>query len=134
MRRRSATASHLAAMAFAVLWLILMQAARADAGAPPDPARGAELYAARCGACHSIDDNGPGPRHRGLFGRQAGTQAGYDYSPALRASGITWERETLNRWLADPSELIPGNKMVVQLADSPMDRADIIAWLRVATP
>ncbi len=134
MKLRRATASRLVVRAFAILWLALMQIAQAATAAPaPDPARGAELYAARCGACHSIDDNGAGPRHRGLFGRKAGTQPRYDYSPALRAAGFIWNRRTLDRWLADPNALVPGNKMVVQLAADPQDRADLIAWLRLAT-
>lgn len=102
------------------------------AGAP-DAARGEQLYVSRCGACHSIDDNGAGPRHRGLFGRKAGTQPGFEYSEALRASGIVWTPTMVDRWLTNPNALVPGNKMVVQLANEPADRADLIAFLRRAT-
>ncbi|MFO0599578.1 MAG: c-type cytochrome [Myxococcaceae bacterium] len=98
-----------------------------------DPTRGETLYVARCGACHSLHDNGAGPKHEKLWGRRAGTQPGFDYSPALRASGLRWNAKTLDRWLADPSALVPGNKMVVRLADDPVDRADLIAWLERAT-
>lgn len=112
------------------LAVALLVGAGAQAG---DAARGEQLYLARCGACHSLDDNGPGPRHRGLLGRRAGTQPGFEYSAALRASGLTWTARTLDRWLADPNALVPGNKMVVQLAKDPVDRADLIAWLKVAT-
>jgi cytochrome c len=98
-----------------------------------DAARGGELYSARCGACHSIADNGAGPRHAGLFGRKAGTQPGFDYSAALKRSRIVWNASRLDRWLADPNALVPGNKMVVQLAADPHDRSDIIAYLRQAT-
>jgi cytochrome c len=101
-----------------------------------DAQRGAALYAARCGACHSLDEHGPGPRHRGLIGRRAGGEPGepgYDYSPALRASKVVWTKATLDRWLANPSAFIPGNKMVVQLANDPGERADLIAWLTTAT-
>jgi cytochrome c len=95
--------------------------------------RGATLYAARCGACHSIDEHGAGPRHRGLLGRRAGSEPGYDYSTALSASRIVWSPALLDKWLANPSQLVPGNKMVVQLANEPDDRADLIAYLIVAT-
>ncbi|MEC9358734.1 MAG: c-type cytochrome [Sinimarinibacterium flocculans] len=98
-----------------------------------DPARGKRLYDARCGGCHAIAENGPGPRHQGLFCRQAGTQPGYDYSEALMASGVTWTDATLDRWLADPNALVPGNAMVVQLAPLASERADLIAFLRAAT-
>jgi cytochrome c len=98
-----------------------------------DPARGKTLYDARCGGCHAIAENGPGPRHQGLFGCQAGTQSGYAYSEALRASGVIWNDATLDRWLADPNALVPGNAMVVQLAPLAAERADLIAFLRAAT-
>jgi cytochrome c len=103
------------------------------ASAAPDASRGEQLYVARCGACHSVADNGAGPRHRGLLGCKAGTQAGYGYSEALRKSGIVWSDKTLDRWLADPNKMVPGNSMAVQLASEPADRADLIAWLRAAT-
>ena len=98
-----------------------------------DPARGKILYDARCGACHAIAENGPGPRHQGLFGCRAATQPGYAYSEALKASGIVWNDATLNRWLADPNALVPGNIMVVQLAPRETERADLIAFLKAAT-
>lgn len=98
--------------------------------AKEDPARGGQLYQSRCGACHSVDDNGAGPRHRGVFGRKAATQPGFDYSDALKRSGIIWTAVELNRWLTNPNARVPGNKMVVQLANDPRDRADLIAYLR----
>ncbi len=101
--------------------------------AAADPVRGGELYSSRCGACHDLAENGAGPRHVELLGRKAGTQPGYDYSPALRASGIVWDEQQLDRWLANPSALVPGNKMVVRLANEAADRRDIIAFLKEAT-
>lgn len=95
--------------------------------------RGNTLYTARCGACHSIDEHGAGPRHRGLMSRRAGSQPGFDYSPALKASRLVWSPQLLDRWLSNPNALVPGNKMVVQLANDPVDRADLIAYLESAT-
>src|SRR5690349_19013446 len=109
------------------------QAAGNAAQVAGDAARGQELYTARCGACHSIDDHGAGPRHRGLFRRRAGSEPGYDYSPALRQSGIVWSAQKVDQWLANPNALVPGNKMVVQLANDARDRADIVAYLLKAT-
>jgi cytochrome c len=91
--------------------------------------RGKQLYHERCGACHSLDEHGAGPKHRGLLGRRAGTQSGFDYSAALVASNVVWSPQTLERWIADPNALIPGNKMIVQLANDPADRAAIVAYL-----
>ncbi len=98
-----------------------------------DPVRGQRLYTSRCGGCHAIDENGAGPRHRGLFGRLAGTQPGFDYSPALKASKLRWTEQTLERWLTNPSAVVPGNKMVVQLVPEAADRADVLAYLKAAT-
>jgi cytochrome c len=93
-----------------------------------DPAHGKYLYQA-CAACHSIDDNDIGPKHRGVVGRRAATVADYPYSPALKNSGITWDEQTLDRWLTNPSALVPGTKMFFRLDDA-QSRADIIAYLK----
>jgi cytochrome c len=92
-----------------------------------DPVHGKALYQS-CAACHSIDDNDLGPKHRGVVGRRAGSIEDYTYSPALKNSGLTWDKTTLDRWLTNPSELVPGTKMYFKI-DDPQKRADIIAYL-----
>ena len=92
-----------------------------------DPGRGKNLYQG-CQACHSIEDNDLGPRHRGVVGRHAGSVADYNYSQALKSSGLTWDAATLDRWLTNPSALVPGTKMYFKL-DDPQARADVIAFL-----
>jgi cytochrome c len=92
-----------------------------------DAARGKTLYLG-CQACHTIDDNDVGPRHRGVVGRRAGSVEDYHYSQALKDSGLTWNAATLDRWLVNPSALVPGTKMFFKI-DSAKDRADIIAYL-----
>jgi cytochrome c len=89
---------------------------------------GAELYQARCAGCHSIDQHRIGPRHRGLVGRRAGTEQGFDYSPALRAAGFVWTPQQLDRWLQNPGALVPGTYMGFRLA-SAQERQVIIAYL-----
>ncbi len=93
-----------------------------------DAVRGGELYDARCGACHSVDADRVGPRHAGVLGRRAGAVAGYDYSRALRTSTIVWDAMTLDRWLADPEGVIPGQRMGYRVDDA-RDRADLIEHL-----
>lgn len=114
----------IAAMVFASALMTATAMAAADAK------HGEALYTARCGACHSVADNGAGPRHRGVFGCRAATQPGFEYSDALRKSGIVWDEKTLDRWLSDPSAFVPGNMMVVRLANEAADRADLIAFLQ----
>lgn len=93
-----------------------------------DPGRGKTLYQA-CEACHSIDENDLGPKHRGVVGRPAGIVEDYAYSKALKNSGLTWDEPTLDRWLTNPSALVPGTKMFFQISDA-QNRADIIAFLK----
>jgi cytochrome c len=92
-----------------------------------DPVHGKALYQS-CAACHSIDENDLGPKHRGVVGRRAGSIEDYTYSPALKNSGLTWDKTTLDQWLTNPSALVPGTKMYFKI-DDPQKRADIIAYL-----
>jgi len=92
----------------------------------------------RCYACHSLDPAEralSGPNLRGLFGRRVGTLEGFDYSPALReagARGLVWSQETLDRFLEDPEEFIPGARMGgVRLRD-PVERRALIQWMKDA--
>jgi cytochrome c len=93
-----------------------------------DAERGAHVYEG-CQDCHSLDQNDVGPRHRGVFGRKAGSLPDFDYSPALKNAGFVWDEQTLDKWLTDPQSFRPGVRMFYHLAD-PKDRADVIAFLR----
>ena len=103
-------------------------------GVAQDQALGARQFI-QCRACHSVKagENKVGPTLHGLFNRRAGTQPGYAYSPALRASRIVWSRATLDQFLAAPSRTVAGNKMAYSgLADASR-RAALIAYLEGAT-
>jgi cytochrome c len=93
-----------------------------------DAAHGAKVYQ-DCMICHSFDKNEIGPKHRDVFGSQAGSVPGYDYSAALKASNIVWNETTLDKWLTDPQAFVPGTKMTFSLDDT-QDRADVIAFLK----
>lgn len=114
--------------------ILLIAALCSAPGALPasDATLGESLYQARCGGCHSIEENGPGPRHRGLIGCVAGSQPGFAYSAALRESNIVWSRDTLDRWLADPAKMVPGTSMPLKLASDPDDRAALVDYLLTA--
>ncbi len=90
----------------AFLMLFFGGIARAD-----DPGA-AELQ--KCTICHSLDNGGPnrvGPNLFGVFGRKAGTVAGFPYSDAMKNSGIVWDDDTLAKFLRDPQESLHGNRM-----------------------
>lgn len=97
-----------------------------------DIERGKLLYQNRCAACHTLEYNGAGPAHKGVFGRLAGQATGYTYSAALKSSQVVWTEKTLNLWLADPEKFIPGQTMGISVADA-AQRADLIAYLKKAT-
>ena len=96
---------------------------------PPhgDAVRGATVYQV-CSACHSLDEDDVGPRHRGVVGRIAGSVPDYRYSAALKRSGLVWDAANLDRWLTDPQSLVPGTKMFFAMPNA-QDRADVIAYL-----
>lgn len=91
--------------------------------------RGKELFEKRCTGCHAIDSAKAGPRLRGVFGRSAGSASPYPYSDALRKAKIRWDAASLDKWLADPEQLVPDNDMAFRLA-SAEERAAIIEFLR----
>lgn len=95
---------------------------------PGEAAKGAALYQQHCTACHAIDSNKIGPAHRGVMGRRVGSLAGYKYSAELAASRLRWTPQTLNKWLADPEDLVSGQRMGF-LIESEQERADLIAYL-----
>jgi cytochrome c len=94
-----------------------------------DATRGGDLYESRCFGCHSLDANRIGPMHRGVFGRKAGSVADFGYSPAVKNSPVVWDEQTLERWLTNSQQVIPGTRMNFRVA-LPEDRADIIAYLK----
>ena len=106
----------------------LLAAPVSAAKAAGDADHGEALYQG-CQDCHSLDKNDVGPKHRGVFGRKAGSVADYEYSDAVRNSGVVWNETTLDKWLTDPQAFIPGAKMFYHL-DNPKDRADVIAFLK----
>jgi cytochrome c len=112
-------------------WGAASASAEQTAAAMPagDAVRGADVYQGSCGGCHSLDANRIGPAHRGVVDRAAGQAAGFNYSPALKASGVTWTPENLDKWLTNPQAFVKGVRMGFRLADA-QKRADVIAYLK----
>jgi cytochrome c len=108
---------------------------------PIEPAAAQDVEAGRavfqtCRACHLLVVNRhmTGPSLAGVFGRKAGTVQGFPrYSPAMRAANIEWNAETLDTFLRDPQGFIRGNWMGFQGIQDPKERADLIAYLRLAS-
>ena len=109
---------------------LLVTAARADG----DAARG-EARFQECAACHRLEAgvNEVGPSLHGIFMRKAGELADFRYSPAMKRGGITWTAETLDKYIADPQDFIPANRMPYAGMANAIDRADLVAYLMKVT-
>ncbi|WP_426412675.1 c-type cytochrome [Bradyrhizobium ganzhouense] len=97
--------------------------------------KGAEqqLFNNACRTCHSTqkDDNRLGPSLHQIIGRKAGSLPEYNYSSAMRDSDFIWDEAKLARFIANPDEVVPGNKMAPYggLA-SVEDRKKIVRFLQ----
>jgi cytochrome c len=99
------------------------------AQSPSTATTGQDIFEKRCTGCHALDSQRAGPKLRGVYGRKAGAIGGFPYSDELKASGIVWDTVTLDRWLADPEALVPGNDMAFRVAKAE-ERTAIIEFLR----
>ena len=89
-----------------------------------------------CKSCHTLVEGGAsmtGPNLWGVFGRKTANVAGFNYSDPMKASAITWDAATMDKWITDPKELILGTKMSFVGIKSPKDRIDVIAYLKSET-
>lgn len=97
-----------------------------------DVVKGESLYQ-RCIACHSLNRNRTGPKHCGVFGRAAAAVHDFEYSDALRRSGIVWTDAALDEFLADPLATVPGTTMGFAGITDDQDRRSIIEYLKYAS-
>jgi cytochrome c len=114
--------------------LILLAISIAYAADPGDPAAGKAYFTQTCKQCHSAEpgDGGGeiGPSLIGLFGRPAGVgDTRFLYSKALEDSKLTWNQETLDRFLTDPGATVPGTTMALPIPVK-KDRDNVIAYFQ----
>lgn len=96
-----------------------------------EEAAGKEVFK-RCQACHSADSskNTFGPSLTGVVGRDAASLPRFNYSKALRNSGLVWSEENLRKWVADNDKLVPGTRMRhVSISDA-AEQDYLIAYLK----
>jgi cytochrome c len=101
-----------------------------------DAAAGEKVFV-KCKVCHQVGEtakNGVGPVLNGIVGRKAGSVAGYNYTPANRDSGLTWDEAVLKEYLKNPRAKIPGTKMVFPGLPNDADIDNIIAYLKQFGP
>ena len=112
--------------------LLVLSVAMQAAIAAGDAKRGAQLFG-QCMACHSVQpgEHQTGPSLAHVWNHKAGTAAGFmRYSDALKNSGVSWDEKTLEKWLANPAQLIPGNSMTFPGIKDAKARQDVIAYLQ----
>jgi len=96
-----------------------------------DAARGAKLYEEQaCNGCHAAKTVLVGPPHCGVVGRKAGSVPGYDYSDAVRSSGLTWTEANISQFIESPLTFMSGTKMGFAGLFDEKDRADLIEFLK----
>jgi len=113
---------------------VAVAATAGNALAAGDREQGAKAFRA-CAACHSMQpgDHRTGPSLAGIWEKQAGAIPTFSrYSKALKDSGLTWNAETLDRWMKDPKATVPGNYMVFRGVAEKKTRDDLIAFLKSA--
>lgn len=96
------------------------------------PPSGEELFKRQCSTCHTVNAADPqrqGPTLAGVFGRKAGTAAGFHYSGGFAKADWSWDEAHLDPWLADPQAVIPGAIMPYRQA-KPEVRAAVISYLK----
>ena len=116
------------AAVFAALALSAGNASAADA------TKGKKVYN-KCKACHALKagKNKVGPTLHRLFGRKAATVPNFKYSKAMKASGVTWDEESLRAYLKKPRKFIKGTRMAFAGIKKKKQMDDLVAYLKEAT-
>ena len=100
---------------------------------PGDASAGEKVYFL-CVGCHgdTAEHRPTGPHLYDIYGRQAGILEGFNYSSALTETGLFWDERTLDEFIANPMQRVPGTMMAVGVANA-KDRADLIEYLKTLT-
>ena len=99
--------------------------------ASADVGRG-ETSAKKCAACHTFGKGEPnrvGPNLYGVVGRPKASEAGFNYSAAMKAQKGNWTPEDLDKYLTNPKAMVPGTNMSFAGIPRGKERADLITFL-----
>jgi cytochrome c len=88
-----------------------------------------------CRTCHTLKegDNRLGPNLHKIMGRKAGSLPNYGYSSAMKGADMVWDKSNLDRFIANPDQVISGHSMRPYGGiASAEERAKIIAYLEAS--
>jgi cytochrome c len=96
-----------------------------------EPGSEQQAFNNACRTCHLTreGDNRLGPTLHKVVGREAGSLPNYNYSSAMKEADFVWDEAKLDRFIANPDEVVPGNYGGLTSRE---DRAKIIAFLAQA--
>ena len=120
-----------------VLLTLALTVIAAPAFAAGDADAGGKLFTKTCGGCHSIGEGargGFGPELNGIIGRPAGTTTDYQYSDAMKNSGVVWTREKLATYIEDPKSVVSGTRMIFWGISDQEKIENILAYLETFQP
>jgi cytochrome c len=104
----------------------------AQANAAGDAEAGGKLFKRVCGGCHQIGESARpffGPQLNNVIGRVAGSTTDYQYSDAMRSSGIVWTREKLAAYIEDPKAVVSGTRMIFWGISDQEKIDDLLAYI-----
>lgn len=107
------------------------------ADAAGDAEAGGKLFNRICGGCHQVGESARGsfgPQLNGIFGRHAGSTTDYQYSTAMKSSGVVWTRETLAAYIEAPKKVVPGTRMIFWGISDPEKIENLLAYLQTFQP
>jgi cytochrome c len=109
----------------------LLLAGSATAALATDPAAGEKIFKTQCGICHAVvaRENRIGPTLFGVVGRPAGGIPGFNYTADHKKLGIAWDAAALDKYLTNPSAMVPDTSMVYAGLKDDAKRADLVAYL-----
>jgi cytochrome c len=113
-------------------YMLSLPSALPQAAQGTEGVSGQQAFNNACRTCHMVreGDNRLGPNLYRVVGRKAGSLPDYAFSSAMKEADFVWDEQKLDRFIANPDEVVPGNSMKQYggLASSD-DRKKIITFL-----